>query len=208
MVEFSSPKGKTEVRALVGPHMEYNNIWFYTLSTAAQVLAALAGLFAVFVVWKMQDSEKILSEIRLAVIDIFYKTSKNTDNFNAIELEILHSMLDSEILRKFSELLLIKKTEPHRISFLQSIRSDNFIVYSLDEFTENIYRAYINKKLYILERLKSILVKNFSIVGICIVALTFSNIIYYKPTILVIICILVLYCLFIISRGIYVITIE
>ena len=185
-----------------------DNIWFYTLSTSAQVLAALAGIFAVFVVWKIQDFEKILSETRLAVIKLFSYASANTKDYETIKLETLYSMTDSELLDKFSELLSIKINEPSRISVSETIRSENLIHYSLDEFTKNLYHTHINKKLNILKDLKNILVVNFLVISICIITLTFSNIIYYKFLILIIISLAVLLCLYLISSGIYRITVR
>lgn len=188
--------------------MDYNNIWFYTLSTSAQVLAALAGLFAVFVVWKVQDFEKILSESRLAIIQIVSFLSANTKNFNAVRLESLYSMSDSEILKVFSELLIIKNNEPGRISVGQTIKGDSLISYSLDNFTEDLYRNHINKKLNILKDLKIILILNFLVMSLCILCLTLSDIVSCKKTVLIVVSILVFVCLFSIGRGIYKITVE
>lgn len=185
-----------------------NNIWFYTLSTSAQVLAALAGLFAVFVVWKIQDFEKILVETRLAVIKLFSFASANTKDYKTIKLEALYSMTDSELLEKFSELLAIKIKEPSRVSVSETIRGDNLITYSLDEFTKNLYSSHINRKLSILKDLKNILVTSFSIISVCILALTFSSIIYFKFIVLIVISIAVLYGLYLISNGIYRITLK
>ena len=188
--------------------MDFSNIWFYTLSTSAQVLAALAGLFAVFAVWKMQDSDKILSEARLAIVQIVSYISGNTEGYEAKRLESLYLMTNSEILEIFSELLSIKKEAPQRVSVSERIRGDNLISYSLDDFTENLYRGHISKKLNILKDLKYILIANFSAIGICILGLTFSNFISCKQIFLPIISLGVLYCLYLIGKGIYVITSE
>jgi hypothetical protein len=188
--------------------MDFNNIWFYTLSTSAQVLAALAGLFAVFVVWKIQDFEKILSETRLAVIKLLSFIGPNTKDFKTTSLEVLYSMSDSNILERFSELVKIKINEPLRVGVHQTISSDNLISYSIDSFTENLYRVHINKKLEILHKLKFILILNFCVISACVIALTFSKIILCKEIVLIIIMVAVLFCLYSIGQGIYKITSE
>lgn len=182
------------------------NIWFYTLSTSAQVLAALAGLFAVFVVWKIQNSEKILSDMRSAIIKIVSDISGNTNNYNRISAENLYSMSDSEILKKFSELLSIKTSEPSRITSLSYIEGNNLITYTLDKPTETLYKNNIDKRLSTLKELKIILIVNFSVISMCLLELTFSSIIYSKFITLIIICAAVLYCLYLIGSGIYRIT--
>jgi len=185
------------------------NIWFYTLSTSAQVLAALAGLFAVFVVWRVQSFEKILSDMRLAIIKIVSYISGNTNNYNRITVEDLYLMSDLEILKKFSELLSIKISEPKRITVLPyNVEGSNLIFYSLDKPTETLYKNNINKKLSALKELRKILIVNFCVISVCLLALNFSNIICSKFLILTIICATVLYCLYLIGNGIYRITIK
>jgi hypothetical protein len=184
-----------------------DNIWFYALSTSAQVLAALAGLFAVFVVWKIQDFEKVLSGTRMAIIQIVSYLSRNTKNYEALRSESLHSMTDSEVLKKFSELLTIKISEPGRISVSMDIKGD-LISYSLDDFTEALYKNHIDKKLNILRDLKIILIANFSVIGVCVSALTFSSSVNCKLSVLTIISSAVIFCLYLIGKGIYSITAE
>ncbi|MCF7865311.1 MAG: hypothetical protein K9M11_02290 [Candidatus Pacebacteria bacterium] len=188
--------------------MDFNNIWFYTLSTSAQVLAALAGLFAVFVVWKIQDFEKILSETRLAVIKLYSYAAANTKDYEPISLGVLYTMPDSKILRKFSELVKIKTNDPSRVGIQSTVRSDTLINYSIDFFTENLYREHINKKSDILGKLKFILIFNFCVISVCIISLAFSNHIFCKETVLFIITATVLFCLYSIGQGIYKITSE
>lgn len=182
-----------------------DNIWFYTLSTAAQVLAALAGLFAVFVVWKVQDIDRFLFDIRRKIISLISDLSRNIKEIDPIKAENLYSMSDSEILNKFSELLTIKMKEPERMNVSYEINDDT-ITYALDEFTENLYKNNINKRLNILADLKIVLIINFFVISVCLIVLTFSSIICSKFIVLVVICFAVLYCLYLIGNRIYKIT--
>lgn len=183
--------------------MSIDNIWFYTLSTSAQVLSALAGLFAVFVVWKIQEFEKIFSETRLSIIKIISTISGSTKNYDHIKPENLYFMLDLQILDKFSELLSIKNSEPNRISASHFITHESLVRYTLDEFTKKFYADQINKRSKIFFDLKKVLIINFLVISLCILALTFSANIFYKNYILIFISILVLYCLYLISSSIY-----
>lgn len=185
-----------------------DNIWFYTLSTSAQVLASLAGLFAVFVVWKIQDFGKMLFETRLAVIRLLNYISPNTKDYKILRLDILHKMPDQELFKEFDELLSIQTKEPSRISASETIRGDSMVPYSLNEFTKDFYKSQIEKKESILKNLKNILIMNFAVISVCILALTFSNLIYCKFTVLTVISVGVLFCLYLISRGIYKITVK
>lgn len=184
------------------------NIWFYTLSTSAQVLAALAGLFAVFVVWRVQDFESNLSEARYAVIKIISGYPNSIGGYEAVSLEKLYLMSDLEILNKFSDLLIASKSGDAAISGASHhLTGENtLITYTLNEFTELLFRKQVNKKNSILENLKYVLIVNFLVISLCIVALTFSDFVCSKLIVLTIISALVMFCLYLIGSRIYRIT--
>lgn len=183
------------------------NIWFYTLSTSAQVLAALAGLFAVFVVWKIQDLGKIIIELRSAAIKIIPYCAANTQDYEQKNYKDFYFMEDLKILEIFSELLEIKKNDPSRMTIEPYVvENNNLTRLTLDESTESLYKRSIAKRAEVLSDLKKILIANFAVISICILALTFSSIIFYKLITLIVISCAVLYCLYLISRGIYEIT--
>jgi hypothetical protein len=184
------------------------NIWFYTLSTSSQVLAALAGLFAVFVVWKIQDFEKLLSETRLAIINIISNISANTKNYSRLTLESLYLMSDLQILEKFSELLDIKENQHDRITIAHTVTGDSYIHYTLDPITKDFYKKHIDKKLSILKDLKMVLIVNFLVLTICILALTFSSYLNYNFLILLIINFAVIVCVCLVGFNIYKITVK
>ena len=186
-----------------------DNIWFYTLSTSAQVLSALAGLFAVFVVWKIQDIEKYTLEIRDAIYKIIPYLSGNISNYEVKRLDDLFVMGDDELLSIFSEMLDIKNKEPERVGIPSYVVSGNSAIsYSLDNRTEYLYKNSIDKKYSILKSLKNVLILNFTVISACILYLTFSSLINEKFLILIIVSLGVLACLYVISRSIYKITIK
>lgn len=181
-----------------------DNIWFYTLSTSAQVLASLAGLFAVFVVWKIQDFEKYINEVRYAILRIMPYLSNTVKDYEMKKIDELFFMTDLELLSIFSEVLEIKEKQPERITYEPAvITTENQISYSLDDKTRYLYKKNIDKKNDIIEILKNILIINFAVISVCVLALTFSSLIYEKFIILIIISIAVIFCLYVISRGIY-----
>ncbi len=46
-----------------------NNTWFYSLSTIAQVMAAMAGLFPIFVIFSMDKLKKNIDKFREMIIN-------------------------------------------------------------------------------------------------------------------------------------------
>ena len=175
-----------------------DNIWFYTLSTSAQVLAALAGLFAVFVVWRIQGFDKILLDTRNEIITRLDSLVGNTQGYKRVPIENLYLMPDLEILTEFSKL----------ISYIDKLPADQVgtPINTLDRLKKITYQNYIDKKLNILKSLQNILFVNILVIAVCIFVLTFSSIITSKFNILRFVSCLVFCCLYLIGEAIYKIT--
>jgi hypothetical protein len=82
-------------------------IWFYTYSTVAQVMAGLVGLFAVFVVYKMQDFGDVLEAVRKKFVFDISHASNSTDEYESIRYEDALAMDDFAVLDHADKLLQI-----------------------------------------------------------------------------------------------------
>ncbi len=91
------------------------NSWYYTFSTAAQVAAALVGLFSIFVVYKLQELSGVLDNSKNKAINTISYISSNTKGYEIIHTRNLHEKNNAELLKIFHELLEIQRTEPNRI---------------------------------------------------------------------------------------------
>ena len=157
---------------------ELTTIWFYTLSTSAQVLAALVGLFAIFVVYKLQGLNPALEDVRAALIKILPYISSNINNFgrrNTIEELDLKS--DRELISIFDEILEVQKTEPQRLQIKSHpIKSGLFPekYYDLNNQTKTYYETKAASKQDILSRLKKSLIFGFVLITFCVLELSFT----------------------------------
>jgi hypothetical protein len=178
-------------------------IWFYTFSTAAQVMAALVGLFAVFVVYKIQDFSQVLGEARSALSSIIPYFSANTKGYELITVQDFVHLSDKEILQTFAELLALK-----------SFTSSNYyttigrISFSLDDTTYDYFARLVNKKSRILRRLLIVLILCLSAIALSLIALMLTAYLITLGWFIWIACLLFLYCLWAIGSGVYEITIE
>lgn len=183
------------------------NIWFYTFSTSAQVMASLVGLFAVFVVYKIQDFGELLSWTRDATVSLVTNVGANTSNYIAVKIQDTVTMNDEELLKKFRELLDIKLSEPDRIKVDPSISIMGMGSYALNEDSFNLFNRLVVKKKSILSQLKKTLVLSFIIIALSILALVMTCIV---SSIFVLwgFTLLFLCTLFEIARGIYDVAIQ
>lgn len=183
------------------------NVWYYTLSTIAQVLAAVTGLFAVFVVWKVQESSVLLTEFRSASIRMLSYVSSNIKDYTPHTLQELFFTSDKNILVIFKKILDIKNESG--LSVNESIRSNILALhYSIDENTYLFYKDLVDKKDSIIQDLKNILILNFLTIVGSVMALIFSVKVTYNTYILYLVFFFTVLCLFKIGYGIYSISKE
>jgi len=187
--------------------IDISSIWFYTFSTSAQVMAALVGLFAVFVVYKIQDFGETLTQTRYAAIRIITYSSANTKDYTRVFKQDTVSMSDFQILEKFSELLKIKQEEPQRIS-----ASENFSIetinYALDDQTYFFYQTLVLKRQNILSQFKLVLILTLASVALSLIALVMTNFLIIYNFFIWSALVFFIFCLFIIGKGVYQITLE
>jgi hypothetical protein len=136
-------------------------IWFYSLSTTAQVLAALTGLFAVFVVFKLQSLSSNFEDVKAGVANLVKNYSKYHPD-GAISLNDIFSLSDKELLEKFDVFLKhyeIKSDTDHNSLLLGSGGQSPLygINYSFDRETFALYKTLVLQKQSILKALTDVL---------------------------------------------------
>lgn len=183
-----------------------SNIWFYTFSASSQVMAALVGLFAIFVVYKIQEFSTLLYEVREATIRILTYSSANTENYTNIQTHETVSMTDFQLLNKFEELLNIKLSEPERVSARETIHMGT-ISYTLNQLSFDFFKRLVTKKVEILKRLKRNLILSFFVIFVAILALVLTEVIFCE-LFLWVFTTFFSYTLFELARGIYWITAQ
>lgn len=173
------------------------NIWFYTFSTAAQVMAALAGLLAVFVVYKIEDSSDDLTSLRNTVRNQVHDISQNTDKYESIHFDATVSMPDQLLLKHFSALLKILEVDPNDEKFAR----DPKVVRRY--YTQFLH--LVTTKRRILTDLKQILAMSFSAIALSLTALVFTEFLIQANAFAVLVSSLIFFsfCLYIIGNRIY-----
>ncbi|MFA6306244.1 MAG: hypothetical protein WCV70_00250 [Patescibacteria group bacterium] len=157
---------------------ELVNIWFYTLSTSAQVLAALVGLFAVFVVYKLQGLSSSLEDVRNITVKILSHFSLNTTDFTKYSEEMLGVKSDRELILVFNKILEVRDKEPDKLGIKSyPIKSNLFQekYYNLNNETKTYYEKKVELKEDIYKRLKESLIFGFILISVCILELSFTN---------------------------------
>lgn len=159
--------------------VELSNIWFYTLSTSAQVLAAIVGIFAVFVVYKLQGLTSFIEDVRTATIKILPYIINNVRDYKCkytvAELEVKS---DRELIAIFKESLDLLKTNREGFGVITySTKSGIFPekYYDFNDNTFDFYNILIGKKEQILERLKESIALGLVLISTCIIELTFTK---------------------------------
>jgi hypothetical protein len=178
-----------------------SSIWFYTFSTSAQVMAALVGLFAVFIVYKIQEFSSNLSQARDATVMILTYVGANTKGYTALKIDETVSMSDDEIILKFRELLDIKNSEPDRMSASQTVHL-GVINYEINEISYTFYNGLVQKKNLILNELKKILILSFTVITISVLAIIGTDYLICN-WLLFVFGILFVYVLYAIVSGVY-----
>jgi len=157
--------------------IELTNIWFYTLSASAQTLAALVGIFAVFVVYKLQGLSHSLEDVRIITVKILSYVSCNIENFPKYNMEELNVKFDRELISIFNEILKVLKSEPQRVGVKShALRSNIFPekYYDLNDETKIYYEKKVELKEDIYKRLKENLILGFFLISFCILELSFT----------------------------------
>jgi hypothetical protein len=138
------------------------NIWFYTFSTIAQVMAGLIGLFAVFVVYKMQDFGDVMESIRKKFVSAISHASNNTDEYESIAYEDALTMDDRTLLKHMNMLLAI---------FTDPAKPEKLTVDNLTRENRDLFQALLETKRNILTKLAVTLLLSLIAIGVSVFAL-------------------------------------
>ena len=179
------------------------SIWFYTFSTVAQVMAALVGLFAVFVVYKIQDFSSKLDSLRHNILVMLPYVSSNTADFKGFTKGQLLELDDFQLLERFKNLLEHIESHPN----LRTV-PDSFC--SKDSF--ELFEKLINLKRDILQQLKNSIFNSFGTIAISVVCLVSTDLVishqYIRNIILTLFLGLFLVSLWAIGTSIYSIAMD
>lgn len=179
------------------------NIWFYTFSSAAQVVAALAGLFAVFVVYRIQEFGRHVREARFTLAKIIPYVSANTPGYKSVTAEAFHKMTDEEIRMTFAELLVVRENASPIISI-----SVGDLSFGLDAATYDYFTNLIVKKEKLLKQLFTVLVVSLGTIAVALISLVLTEFLIEWDTYIWAALFLFLYCLWTIGNSIYQVTLE
>ncbi len=156
-----------------------DSIWFYTFSTSAQVLAALAGLFAVFVVYKVQSMSSVFDDMKGAVINLVshYIQLPQYKSHRKATFEESVFWTDEEILEQFKLLLDKRNQLPQDERGAYHVGRSPVLVfaYDLDEKTYMVYKGLVDKNKQIIKDLYLILVTSMLAIGLAMFCLSFKN---------------------------------
>jgi hypothetical protein len=184
------------------------NIWFYTFSTAAQVMASIVGLFAVFVVYKIQDFSGLLSNTREALIKIIVDDGANVKGYQfAIRAQDALKLSDLDILNKFHELVQIKETQPDRIGSTTTLHV-GMTYMQLNSHTYSFFYNLVQKRRVIFAKLRIVLIYSLGCVALSLIALVMKDTLIGCSYFIWFSLLAFLGCLAVVGRGIYDIALQ
>ncbi|BFT94965.1 MAG: hypothetical protein MNSN_01650 [Minisyncoccus archaeiphilus] len=131
------------------------NIWFYSLSTSAQVMAGIFGLFAVFVIFKLGDINQKITDSRNYLLNFY-------SDYTQIQFKDSNDKLIEESK---------KRIEKHKVS--------NFPAYDRISHVEKLEKAIKVKKEIIDDIICSLILSSFSIL-LSIILLNFTDFFYRR----------------------------
>jgi hypothetical protein len=159
-----------------------SNTWYYSLSTIAQTLAALTGLFAVFVVFKIQSMLPMLEDARLAFMRLIDNYSGAISGYWKKGFEELHFLSEGEILKEVKKINQIKKESPERLKvIIPGSPSIAFRGLGYDINDEGIfyYENLLSKKKLVVQMFLVNFLYNLFIITACLGLLIFSD--FFSP---------------------------
>ena len=152
-----------------------DNTWYYTLSTTAQVFAAIMGLYSVFVIFKIEKINEFLEELRSILINIIasVETHKNINSKPKKEL------IDEQTLIKLSDEELLDRVRldinmAKEIQMSMSFKSDR-VAYRQMENIPLTFEHEIHRKKEVLSSFKLNLITMFCVVLFSLVVLGGSS---------------------------------
>ncbi|MFA5967135.1 MAG: hypothetical protein WC805_01275 [Patescibacteria group bacterium] len=117
------------------------NIWFYTLSSISQVMAAIVALFGVFSVYKLGIIDKEINDYRNRAVELIMATG--VTNQSDAQLQYLKS--NKQILKEFEQ-ALEKASQEGKVSL--SFGRDH-----VNQNTYNLFDTWVQLRDLVLSRL-------------------------------------------------------
>src|SRR3989344_780094 len=151
------------------------DVWFYTFSTSGQVLAALVGLFAVFVVYKLQSISSIFDVSKECVSRLLcsHLSNNNFEKLDGYELKSLFFWDDRKLLGLFRRTLAhieaVGKTPSMTIT-----TSSPSMDFSINKNTEDFFGGLVERRQGILNDLFVVSVLSLGSIAYCIFCLSFQ----------------------------------
>lgn len=150
-----------------------NNIWFYTLSSISQVLAATMGVFAVFVIFKLDKINEVIDEYKKFTFRaIPIEDKKNSYNYYELEIDKIIEMGE-----KF-----IKSEDFKNQAFGGNNEVGSFV---FGENTILLLKKLISKKENIINKLKINLITSILTISASLFLLVFTQIFSEKNYLIV-----------------------
>jgi len=162
-----------------------DNTWYYTLSTTAQVFAAILGLYSVFVIFKIERINEFIEELRSVLINIIasVETQKNIKpGKRIVDEQTLIVLSNEELLLRLEQNIKVAK----EIGMSMSFKTDR-VAYSSMENIPLTFKYEITRKNEVLSYFKVNLFTMFWVILFPLISLGFSafiTTIYLKDTIL------------------------
>jgi hypothetical protein len=155
-------------------------VWFSTITTTTQVLAALVGLFAVFVVYKIQDTSRLFEDVKSGVARLVASYADLNpaypENISLIDAILIS---DDELLVKFAAAL--KRHEGSSAKSGSIAMADagadptTGLRYGFNRETHDIYKKMLDNRRDIIRELKFGIILSFLEIAFCIILLTLSS---------------------------------
>lgn len=184
------------------------NTWYYTLSTSAQVLAALAGLFAVFVVYKIQSTQVLFDDTKIAFMKLIDRYSSIIEGYVHIRFIDMHFWDHEKLLEKVKEINQIKNNNPEKLKAIIPGVPHNQFSYDISDEEVEYYENLLGKRKEILKLLKSNSVILSSAMFVCLLGLAFSDSLEISnyPVYIGIVLFFVIASVIILAKDVYTIT--
>ena len=165
------------------------SVWFYTFSTSAQVLAAISGIFSVFVVYSIQEFSDSLSSTRNSIMNAISYASANINGYKRIQQEEAEKLKDFDLDVHYRTLLELLKNDQEK--------------YGLTEVEYRRFNRLVEKKRTILREFILIIVISFVGIAISLFALVREDLLRPSVFFIQIAFSFFVFSLFIIGLGTY-----
>jgi|GEM_PF-6220367 len=152
--------------------------WYHTLSTISQVLAATIGLYAIFIIFKIEKINEFIEELRSIAINIIASVETH-QNINSnpkkpmIDEQTLIIHSNRELMREAKEAI----DTAHKIGMSMSYSAEKTSYRNMENIPLTFEREVLKKE-RVIKSLKFNFILSFITILISIILLIFSDYIY------------------------------